>query len=237
MTNTTNTPAAKIRKPRAAKRATAFDVREAVQIAAQAMASDDKMEAASKTFENAKKRRETLVKMFADVNRAAGFRNFDHLLPEYKDRKEGKYRQEFLDTLAASYLKPDQLAVYKDFEGVNAVLATRDPATKKQITSPRGELVKMINQFVARLIKAAEPFIAETVAQKKKREKEEAKIASGDAPKKVNKTLEQFSNEQVASILKRIINDAKQTEPSYDKHKEFQTYMKKVQKEVQAFFA
>ena len=234
MTNTTKTPTAKIRKPRATKRATTFDIKLAVGVASDAMRANDRAETASKAFDNATKRRETLVKMFADVNRAAGFRNFDHLAPAYKDRKEGKYRQEFLDTLAASYLEAAQLAVYKDFKGVNAVLMTREG--KKQVTSPRGEVTKKITAFVARLIKSAEPYIAETVAQKKKREKEEAKIASGDAPKKVNKTLEQFSNEQVASILKRIINDAKQTEPSYDKHKEFQTYMKKVQKEVIAWF-
>ena len=220
MTKTTNKPVIK------------FDIEGAVKVASEYAKTTDQADNAAKQFESAKAKRETLVRMFADVNRACGFRKFDHLQAAYKDRKEGANRQEFLDALAASYLKPAELATYNDHSGLNAVLASRDG--KKQITSPRGEVTKKITAFVSRLLSAAEPFVSETVAAKKKRERAEAKPAI--ATKKTIRTLEQVTVDCIAAILKKIINDAKQTEPTATCHKELQTYMKGVQKHVLTFF-
>jgi hypothetical protein len=202
MTKTTTSPAIK------------FDIAAAVAIANTFKDTETSVGKAKTALDNATQRRTTAVAMFADTCRAAGFNSMAPLQPK------GAYRVEFLDTLAASYLTA------KEHKAYASDMATSDRSTGKQVLTAKGQAKNKLTAFVTRLLKAAEPFLSETLEEREAKAKEAAKKGAN-----VNKSkdLETYVTETLQAILKRIGTDARKSEPTSLYHEAISAVIKAAQ--------
>ena len=209
MTKSNNTPAPK------------FDMTRAVSIAQSFKDSETKVGKAKTALDNATERRTTAVALFADTCRAAGFKTMAPL------QAKGAYRVEFLDQLAPAYLSAKEVKAYQ------SDMATSDRSSGKQVLSAKGQAKNKLTAFVTRLLKAAEPFLSETLEEREAKAKEAAKTGANATKAKA---LDTYTLETLQNILKRIGTDARKTDPTATCHEKITAIIKTAMKECEAAF-
>lgn len=209
MTNTTNTPHV------------SFDIAAAVKVAVTFKDVEGKVEKAKTALENAATRRATVVELFADTCRAAGFNSMAPL------KAGGSHRAEFLDTLAVAYLNKSEHKAYA------SDMATSDRSSGKQVLTAKGKAKNKLTAFVSRLLKAAEPCLAETKEARDAKVKESAKKGANATKAK---TLETYVTETLQNIVKRIGTDARKSEPTAMCHEAILKVIKAAQADAKKAF-
>jgi hypothetical protein len=217
MTKSTNTPANKTPTP-----AMAFDIGAAVKVAQSFKDTETKVGKAKTALDNATARRNVVLVMFADTCRAAGFKTMAPL------QAKGQHRVEFLGTLAPAYLTVKEAKAYA------SDMATSDRSSGKQVLTAKGQAKNKLTAFVTRLLKASEPFLNESQAERDVKAKEAAKTGANATKAK---TLDVYTIETLQAILKRIGTDARKTDPSVTCHEAITDVIKAAMKNAKLAFA
>ena len=182
--------------------------------------SDTRTERAKKAFETAAQTRERAVIKFADTVRGMGFTSCD----VFRTSKAGKgeHHDAITEQLAACILSKAELAA---FASDQAAFKLGGKDGKTRIYSAKHKASTKVKNMLKRLLDAADPYVTGEKAPNAEGTPKGAK-ANG------KKDLDVFLTEQMAAMLKRVLNDAKAPAPTGKNHEEIRKVLKTANAEL-----
>ena len=182
--------------------------------------ADTKTERAKNALESAQQTRDRMVIKFADTVRGMGFTSCD----AFRTSKAGKgeHHDAIMESIAACTLSKTELAA---FNSDQAAFKLGGKDGKTRVYSARHKASTKAKNMLKRLLDSAEPYVT---GEKSPNAEGTPKGAKANA----KKDLDVYLTEQMAAMLKRVLNDAKAAEPTGKNHEAIRKILKAANAEL-----
>lgn len=199
---------------------TKFNIAPLAKIIGDFAGADKRHDDAAKKLETAKQTRERKVIEFADTVRGMGFTSCD----AFRTSKAGKgeHHDALLETVAVAILTKAELAA---FNSDQAAFKLGGKDGKTRIYSAKHNASTKVKNMLKRLLDAADPYVTGEKVPDTEGTPKGAK-ANG------KKDLDVYLTEQMAAMLKRVLNDAKAPEPTGKNHEAIRKLLKAANAEM-----